>query len=342
MLSEAQDDLRRLIDITTMGWQDAAISDKGLELAATCTVEQVSRLAADCRRTGRPRPCSTSARPHCWRPSRSGRPRPSAATCACVPGGRDDLAGHGARRRTDESGVPTAPSTRWASPISSPARRPTCWSLATSCVGVPACRGPARPHRLSQARAVRVGTLGCGDRRQAGHPADGGTSRSPSPDRPPNRCASDSRRYLDRTSWTPRSPRSLEVLWHDDAHGAPDWRGAVTLGARPARSGGSSHEVDGQRMPAATPPAARPVPAHLACGSTALRGQEGLRRRRLRRVLGAGRRRAGALVRLSRPSAPRTAGDHGRRAGHARATCTPCSSRSSTPPASSAASAPPG
>jgi CO/xanthine dehydrogenase FAD-binding subunit len=47
LLSEAQDDLRRLLDITTMAWEDVAISDDGLELAATCPVERVSRLAEE-------------------------------------------------------------------------------------------------------------------------------------------------------------------------------------------------------------------------------------------------------------------------------------------------------
>lgn len=45
LFSEAQPGLRRLIDITTMAWTPAAIRDDGLELAATCTVERLSRLA---------------------------------------------------------------------------------------------------------------------------------------------------------------------------------------------------------------------------------------------------------------------------------------------------------
>lgn len=45
LFSEAQPDLRRLIDITAMGWAPYEIRDGGLELAATCTVEQLSRLS---------------------------------------------------------------------------------------------------------------------------------------------------------------------------------------------------------------------------------------------------------------------------------------------------------
>lgn len=45
LLSEAQPGLRRLVDITTMGWTAFEIREDGLELAATCTVEQLSRLA---------------------------------------------------------------------------------------------------------------------------------------------------------------------------------------------------------------------------------------------------------------------------------------------------------
>lgn len=45
LLSEQQPNLRRLLDITALGWKPATVTDDGLELAATCTVEQVSALA---------------------------------------------------------------------------------------------------------------------------------------------------------------------------------------------------------------------------------------------------------------------------------------------------------
>jgi CO/xanthine dehydrogenase FAD-binding subunit len=46
LFSEPQPHLRRLVDITAMGWQPIAVSDNGIELAATCTVAEVSRLSA--------------------------------------------------------------------------------------------------------------------------------------------------------------------------------------------------------------------------------------------------------------------------------------------------------
>jgi CO/xanthine dehydrogenase FAD-binding subunit len=46
LFSEPQPHLRRLVDITTLGWQSIVLSDTGIELAATCTVAQVSRLSA--------------------------------------------------------------------------------------------------------------------------------------------------------------------------------------------------------------------------------------------------------------------------------------------------------
>jgi CO/xanthine dehydrogenase FAD-binding subunit len=45
LFSEPQVHLRRLIDITALGWPSMTIHDHGLELAATCTVEEVSALS---------------------------------------------------------------------------------------------------------------------------------------------------------------------------------------------------------------------------------------------------------------------------------------------------------
>ena len=63
---------------------------------------------------------------------------------------------------------------------------------------------------------------------------------------------------------------------------------------------------------------ARAVPAHLPARARPLRGQEGLRRRRLRRLHGAGRRRARALLPLPRRPRGRARGHHGRGARHPR------------------------
>jgi CO/xanthine dehydrogenase FAD-binding subunit len=46
LFSEPQPDLRRLVDITALGWQPVTLSHNGIELAATCTVETVSQLSA--------------------------------------------------------------------------------------------------------------------------------------------------------------------------------------------------------------------------------------------------------------------------------------------------------
>jgi CO/xanthine dehydrogenase FAD-binding subunit len=49
LFSEPQPHLRRLVDITALGWQSIALGDNGIELAATCTVAEVSRLSAALR-----------------------------------------------------------------------------------------------------------------------------------------------------------------------------------------------------------------------------------------------------------------------------------------------------
>jgi CO/xanthine dehydrogenase FAD-binding subunit len=49
LFSEPQPHLRRLVDITALGWPSIALGDNGIELAATCTVAEVSRLSAALR-----------------------------------------------------------------------------------------------------------------------------------------------------------------------------------------------------------------------------------------------------------------------------------------------------
>ncbi len=44
LFSEPQPQLRRLIDITGLGWPSHAVSDDGLTLAATCTIADLDRL----------------------------------------------------------------------------------------------------------------------------------------------------------------------------------------------------------------------------------------------------------------------------------------------------------
>ncbi|MBJ8348929.1 FAD binding domain-containing protein [Antrihabitans sp. YC2-6] len=47
LLSERQDHLRRLVDITTLGWEPVTITDAGIDLAATCTIETISKLGGE-------------------------------------------------------------------------------------------------------------------------------------------------------------------------------------------------------------------------------------------------------------------------------------------------------
>src|ERR1700716_3140277 len=46
LFSEPQPEVRRLVDITALGWQPVTLSHNGIELAPTCTIETVSRLSA--------------------------------------------------------------------------------------------------------------------------------------------------------------------------------------------------------------------------------------------------------------------------------------------------------
>lgn len=44
LFSEPQPHLRRLIDLSSLGWTPATITDDGLSLAGTCTIAQLERL----------------------------------------------------------------------------------------------------------------------------------------------------------------------------------------------------------------------------------------------------------------------------------------------------------
>ena len=46
LFSEPQPNIRRLIDLTALGWEDLALDGDGLHLAATCTIATLSRFAA--------------------------------------------------------------------------------------------------------------------------------------------------------------------------------------------------------------------------------------------------------------------------------------------------------
>ncbi|MCW2685578.1 MAG: FAD-binding molybdopterin dehydrogenase [Mycobacterium sp.] len=47
LFSEPQPELRRLVDVTALGWEPIALSANGIELAATCTIDRVSGLSAE-------------------------------------------------------------------------------------------------------------------------------------------------------------------------------------------------------------------------------------------------------------------------------------------------------
>ncbi len=50
LFSEPQPHIRRLVDITQLGWAPVTVTDDGIELAATATLAEVSRLSTQLRR----------------------------------------------------------------------------------------------------------------------------------------------------------------------------------------------------------------------------------------------------------------------------------------------------
>ena len=54
LFSEPQLDARRLIDLTALGWTPLAVTDRGLEIAATCTIAQLARFECPAEWTAAP------------------------------------------------------------------------------------------------------------------------------------------------------------------------------------------------------------------------------------------------------------------------------------------------
>ena len=108
---------------------------------------------------------------------------------------------------------------------------------------------------------------------------------------------------------------------------------------RTRRQWRARHELSGQRQEPQSRAAGRPMPAHVSARSRMLRREEGMRRRRLRRLHSADRRRSGAFLPVSCLS--RQGASLSRRSKDWRATanCIPCKRPSCRPRASSAASA---
>ncbi|QRY46352.1 FAD binding domain-containing protein [Mycolicibacterium boenickei] len=51
LFSEPQIRVRRLVDITSLGWEPVCVEDSGITLAATCSLAQISRLSTELRPT---------------------------------------------------------------------------------------------------------------------------------------------------------------------------------------------------------------------------------------------------------------------------------------------------
>lgn len=49
LFSEPQPDVRRLVDVTALGWTPVTLSDNGIEFAATCPISEVDRLSTTLR-----------------------------------------------------------------------------------------------------------------------------------------------------------------------------------------------------------------------------------------------------------------------------------------------------
>jgi CO/xanthine dehydrogenase FAD-binding subunit len=230
LLSEAQGDLRRLIDITTMGWEPVTISDAGLELAATCSVERIANLAAQLPSdwTAAPllRQCCTAllASFKVWKTATIG-----GNVCLSFPAGAmislvTALDGVLTIWRPDGSEFAVG----IVDFVTGAATNVLAEDEVVRSVFLPASalRGRTAFRKIALSPLGRSGAVLAGRLDQR---ADGGTFALAV-------TGSTTRPLSIRFPGVP-GPDNLDValaeipdeLWHDDAHGAPDWRRAVSI-----------------------------------------------------------------------------------------------------------------
>ena len=332
--------VRRLVDLTGLGWQPITLSDNGIELAATCTLAEVSKLSTKLRHSGP-----------------SGRPPPPPPVLHRAAGVVQDLA-HRNRRRQ-----PLPVVSRRSHDLAGPGTRRRAHGLARRRRGI---RVPVTEFVTGEATNVLVGRRVL-RRFTCPPPPCAAVPHSASGPSPLGRSgwwssvgtaghrrwtihlsvtAATVRPYLFRTPDTqpdadalvPRTRRHPRRRVDRRPARRPRLARAMTLLLAEQVLGGVGMTTDRKRPGLAGRTAAGPVPAHVPARAGPLRGQEGLRRRRLRRLHGARRRppvhscvfpafRARVAGSPRSPVSPRPAG------------CTRCSGGSWRRRASSAASA---
>ncbi|BBY26230.1 FAD binding domain-containing protein [Mycolicibacterium sediminis] len=230
LFSEPQPGLRRLIDVTALGWPPITLSDSGIELAATCTVAQVSGLSAGLaashpRWTAAPllHQCCTAlvASPKIWRTATVG-----GNVCLSFPAGSmisllSALDGTVTVWRPD--------GTEYVVPVTDFVTGASANVLAVGdvvrSVHLPAAALTAGTayRKLAPSPLGRSGIVVIGRR-----DIDGGLVLAVT--------AATVRPYVFRHPSVPTSDELAawhagipEGQWTDDAHGDPDWRRAVTL-----------------------------------------------------------------------------------------------------------------
>ncbi len=282
LYSEPQPGLRRLLDITSLGWAPYEIGPEGVTLGATCTVAALERIEWPRAWTA-----ASLVRPCCrallgsfkvWNGATVGGnlclalpAGPVIALTSALDGSACSGAPDGSERRIPVIDFILGPQRTAIAPgevlrsVSLPNEalhrgRPS---------GGSASRPPGVAEHSSSARSAP--TEGLPDGHRLG--AAAGAPRLPTP------------------AGAGRSVHALEVAipaegYYDDVHGRPDG-GATSPAICRVRSWPSwrrrTREAHGQRTSARGRAAPRPVPAHLSPRGRLVRGEEGLRCRRLRR-----------------------------------------------------------
>jgi CO/xanthine dehydrogenase FAD-binding subunit len=229
LFSEPQVHLRRLIDVTALGWPSVTIHEHGLELSATCTIDEVSALseALPAEWTAAPlfHQCATAllASFKIWKTATIGGNLslsfPAGAMISLIAG----LDGTVTVWRPDDTEYTVAITdfvTGAATNMMAPGD-----ILRSVLLPATALRGTTAYRKIALSRLGRSGAVLVGRRDSV---RDGGAftlAVTGATTRPVRLALPDVPSPADLGAALADIP---DELWHSDAHGAPDWRKAVS------------------------------------------------------------------------------------------------------------------
>ncbi len=292
LFSEPQPHLRRLIDLEGLGWKPLTISEQAVEIAATCRIAELVALTPPADWIGAP------LIDQCCRSFLSSFKIWNTATvggniCMSLPAG-PMISLTVALEGICKILQPRRRRAQWPrSRISSPGNHQQRFAAGRfAATHRAASLGAAQAIQLSPGFADSSGTFDCAAGR---HPRIRGRSLHADGFRFDRAAASVQVRQDSRSEELRRRLEREIPAFFDDVHGdagLPQAHDLPFRGRDPMRTGSkaSNRELPGQRQDVFGRTATGPMSANFPAGDGMVRGQERMRRRRLRRLHGVARR----------------------------------------------------